>query len=164
MLRAANEQTDRDEAVPAEAYVLAEMPVSCKHGAAPAGSPETLSPAIRSSHVFDVSRHASGCRRRTHAVTKRYPPPHAPASTNAGLNPRVPTHLLSGVREVVRGGQRRIGDAAEGVVVPAVGVVVGEDHRGVGPVGGALERVDLARDELLLVGRVRIGGMAGLVG
>ena len=69
-----------------------------------------------------------------------------------------------GVRQVVRGGQRRIGDAAEGVVIPAVGVVPREDHGGVGPVGGALERVDLARDELLLVGRVRIGGVTGLIG
>lgn len=55
MLRAADEQTDRAEAVAAEAYLLAEMPVSGKHGAAPAGSPETVSPGIRSSHVFDVS-------------------------------------------------------------------------------------------------------------
>jgi hypothetical protein len=75
-----------DEAFPAEDYVLAKMPVTCKHGATPAGSPETLSSTIRSSHVFDVSRHASGSAAigplgvTTTALAQR-----TRADTNAGL-------------------------------------------------------------------------------
>ena len=67
-----------------------------------------------------------------------------------------------GVREVVRNRQGRVGDAAVGVVVPAVGVVPHQDDRGVRPVRRLLERVDLAHHELLLVCRVGVGRVPGL--
>ena len=54
-------------------------------------------------------------------------------------------------------------DAAVHVVVPAVGVVVGDDDRGVRPVRCALEGVDLLDDELLLVEGVGVGGVPVLV-
>jgi hypothetical protein len=49
------------------------------------------------------------------------------------------------------------------VVVPAVGVVIGDDDRRARPVRGLLQRVDLVDDELLLVDRVGVGGVAVLV-
>ena len=70
---------------------------------------------------------------------------------------------LHRVGEVVGRRERAVGDAAVDVVVPAVGVVVADDHRGARPVGRLLQRVDLVDDELLLVGGVGIRCMAVLV-
>ena len=48
------------------------------------------------------------------------------------------------------------------MVVPAVGVVVGDDDGGLGQ-SAPLERVDLVDDELLLVDRVRVRRVPVLV-
>ena len=53
----------------------------------------------------------------------------------------------------------RVGHTGVRVVVPAVGVVIGDDDRGVLPVRGLLQRVDLVGDPVLLVERVGVGGV-----
>ena len=50
------------------------------------------------------------------------------------------------------------------MVVPAVGVVVGDDDRGVLPIGQLLQGVDRLDEELLLVERVGVAGVTVLVG
>ena len=49
------------------------------------------------------------------------------------------------------------------MVVPAVRVVVGDDDRGALPLLGLLQRVDLLDQEVLLVDRVGVAGVAVLV-
>ena len=49
------------------------------------------------------------------------------------------------------------------MVVPAIGVVVGDDHRGVLPVRLLLQEVDDVDDEGLLVQRIGVAGVAVLV-
>src|SRR6201996_2163283 len=64
-------------------------------------------------------------------------------------------------------GRRVVGpvdDRRHGAVVPAVRVVVGDDDRGRRPVLGLLDRVDRVDQEVLLVGRVGVAGVAVLVG
>ena len=49
------------------------------------------------------------------------------------------------------------------VVVEAVGVVVGDDDGGAGPVRCLLQGVDLVGDELLLIQRVGVAGVPVLI-
>jgi hypothetical protein len=60
--------------------------------------------------------------------------------------------------------ERRVGRRREGMVVPAVGVVVGDDDGGVVPIRLDLDEVDQLDDAGLLVERIGIAGMAVLVG
>src|SRR5437588_9547627 len=64
---------------------------------------------------------------------------------------------------VVDGVLRLVDDRSHHVIVPAVRVVVRDDHRRVVPEGGALEVVDGGDDEFLLVERIGVAGMAVLV-
>ena len=68
-----------------------------------------------------------------------------------------------GAGEGVGHGGGRVARRARGVVVPAVGVVVGDDDGRGGPGRGLLQGVDLVDEEALLVERVGVGGVAVLV-
>ena len=46
------------------------------------------------------------------------------------------------------------------MIVPAVGIVIGDDHGGLVPVSLLLEKVDDRHDEVLLVKRVGVSGVA----
>ena len=70
----------------------------------------------------------------------------------------------AGAVQGVVGGERRIDDGRHLVVVPAVGIVIGDDHRRVRPFGALLQRIDDAHDESLLVDGVGIAGMSILIG
>ena len=49
------------------------------------------------------------------------------------------------------------------MIVPAVGVIVGDDDGGAGPEGGFLDGVDRVDDKGLLVERVGVGGVSILI-
>ena len=109
------------------------------------------------------------------SIGRRGPKPQRPCSPASGafglraraalLRGRLPGADRVGVRvgQVVGQRQRRVGHAAVHVVVPAVGVVVVDDHRRALPVRRAHQRVDLVGDERLLVGRLGVRGVAVLV-
>jgi len=66
--------------------------------------------------------------------------------------------------ELVVGGIRLADDGRHHVVVPAVRVIVGDDHRGLAPFRPRLQAVDRADDEALLGQRIGISGLAILEG
>src|SRR5207253_10607160 len=81
-----------------------------------------------------------------------------------------PASVAHGARSTARRGERvvdgvlrLVDDRSHHVIVPAVRVVVRDDHRRVVPEGGALEVVDGGDDEFLLVERIGVTGMAVLV-
>ena len=70
---------------------------------------------------------------------------------------------LAGAGEGIHGGGGLVHDRTHLVVIPAVRVVVGDDHGGVGPVLLLLQEVDNVDDERLLVERIGVAGVAVLV-
>ena len=86
--------------------------------------------------------------------------------------PGTVTAPVRGVADRDRGGRahRRVGRGVRAVhpgrvlvVVPAVGVVIGDDDRGGLPVPGLLDLVDRVDDEVLLVDRIRVARVGVLV-
>jgi hypothetical protein len=84
----------------------------------PAGSPETLSPAIRSSHDFDIAGSAVRYWKRTEGVTTTALAPRTRADTKAGLGTVDDVRLAS--RQLRGSPSRRAPDAiADRADVPA---------------------------------------------
>src|SRR6185437_9120749 len=69
---------------------------------------------------------------------------------------------LPGTVESVALGGGSVGDVGHDVVVPTVGVVIGDDDGSMVPVGLLLKEVDDADDPVLLVERIGVAGMAVL--
>ena len=70
---------------------------------------------------------------------------------------------LTGSGEGIHGGRGLVHDRTHLVVVPAVRVVVGDDHSGIRPVLLLLQEIDNVDDERLLVQRIGVAGVAVLV-
>ena len=70
---------------------------------------------------------------------------------------------LAGAGEGIHGGGGLVDDRTHLVVVPAVRVVVGDDHSGIRPVLLLLQEIDNVDDERLLVERIGVAGVAVLV-
>ncbi len=69
----------------------------------------------------------------------------------------------AGAGQSIGAGLRGVHDLAKLMIVPAVGIVVGDDDRGAGPVGALLQEVDGVDDERLLVERIGVAGVSVLV-
>src|SRR5271170_7857547 len=69
----------------------------------------------------------------------------------------------AGAGESVLRADRAVDDRPDLMVIPAVGVVVCNDNRRAFPVGLLLEEVDDVDDEVLLVDRIGVAGMAVLI-
>ena len=97
---------------------------------------------------------------------RRVPGPQRPFTGLPGhARPRLARPALSWAVELIRLGiERRAGRAREGMIVPAVGVIPGDDHGGVLPARLLLQEVDQRDGAGLLVQRIGVAGMAVLIG
>ncbi len=75
----------------------------------------------------------------------------------------VSSPALAGTGEGIHGGGGLVHDRTHLVVIPAVRVVVGDDHSGTRPVLLLLQKIDNIDDERLLVQRIGVAGVAILV-
>ncbi len=86
------------------------------------------------------------------------------ATTLEGGRSRGLRAALAVAVEEVELGRRRADGRSELVIVPAVRVVPADDHRGAVPFLGLHQRIDQGHDPGLLRQRIRVAGMAVLVG
>src|SRR5271156_4313865 len=70
---------------------------------------------------------------------------------------------LAGSGEGIHGSSGLVYDRTHLVVIPAVGVVISDDHGGARPILLLLQKVDYGGDEGLLVQRIGVAGVTVLV-